>query len=470
MRSLNCDLIIIGGGPGGYVAAIRASQLGARVLVIEKDQLGGTCLNRGCIPTKALHRSAEVFGLLKEVETFGLARLDCLGGRPPGVFEHALSVAERLRRGIGTLLKSHGVDVIHGTAQIEAAGRVRVANSDGRESEFETAQIIIATGSEPIFPPIRGLEHAAALGTSLELKGELPESAVIIGGGIIGLEYASIFAALEVEVSVVELLPSVLPMFDQDVVRRFTLALKKRGVKLLTEARVTEIAPGDGGLEVTVVTAEGDQTLVTERVYLATGRRPFFGGLDLDRLGIQYDRRGIMVNEYLETSVSGILAVGDCIGEPLLAHVASMEGIVAAENLFGRKRPIDYRAVPNCVFTFPELASVGHTEASAAEAGIGVRTGRFNFAANGKAMALGETDGLVKLVAEAASGRIIGGQVMGPHASDLIAEIALAVNHGLTAEQIAGTIHAHPTLPEAVAEAAEDILGHAIHQTRPTRR
>ena len=452
------DVVIIGGGPGGYVAAIRAAQLGGKVLLAEERELGGTCLNRGCIPTKAMVHSAAVYAEAKRGEEIGLS-FSNLGVNFAGVARHRDQVVDTLVQGIGGLMKANGIEVVQGRAEIVAPGNVRLL-----DKEIETKNIIIATGSGQGKPPIPGIDSPGVVDTDIILKAKtLPESLLILGGGVVGVEFASIMASFGVEVTLVEMLPGLLSTLDSELGKRLAIYLRKAGVKIHIATKVAAIAEGPGGLQVELEGKKGSQQVTVEQVLLAAGRMPNFGGLDLDGLGIDYDRRtGIKVDKTMATNVPGIWAIGDSVGNLMLAHVASHEGIVAAENIMGHKAEMDYRVVPSCVFTQPEVASVGISEDEAKARNLDYKVAKFPFVANGKALAQGDTDGMVKIVASA-DGELLGVHILGPHASDLIAEGAVAVHQRLAAEELVNIIHAHPTLAEAIAEAALGLAGGYLH-------
>lgn len=452
------DVVIIGGGPGGYVAAIRAAQLGGKVLLAEERELGGTCLNRGCIPTKAMVHSAEVYSEAKHGEAIGLSFTD-LKLDFSGVARHRDRVVSTLVQGVGGLMKANGIEVVNERAEIISPGQVRLG-----AREVEAKNIIIATGSGQGKPPIPGIDSAGVVDTDIILAAKtLPETILVLGGGVVGVEFASIMAAFGVKVTLVEMLPGLLSTLDSELGKRLAICLRKAGVDIHTATKVCAITQGPGGLNVELEGKKGSQQVTVEQVLLAAGRMPNFGGLDLDGLGIEYDRRsGIKVDKTMATNIPGIWAIGDCVGNLMLAHVASHEGIVAAENIMGGKAEMDYRVVPSCVFTSPEVASVGKSEDEAKEEGIEYKVAKFPFLANGKALAQGSTDGMVKIIA-ASDGEILGVHIMGPHASDLVAEAAVAVHQKLTAEELAHIIHAHPTLAEAMAEAAHGLAGGYLH-------
>ncbi|MDY7041697.1 MAG: dihydrolipoyl dehydrogenase [Chloroflexota bacterium] len=465
------DVLIIGGGLGGYVAAIRAAQLGGRVALVEKDRLGGTCLNRGCIPTKALVRSvnslreakaAAQFGVVVSEPAFDFAAMQA----------HKDAVVARLVDGVEGLLKAHRVDFYPGTGTIARPGLVRVTAPDSSLTELLARHVIVATGSVASRPPIAGLNTRGVLiGEEILNLEQVPHSLIVIGGGVVGLEFASIFQALGCQVTVIEMLPTLLPPIDQEISRRYGVFLRKSGTRVFLKARVEEINPtGTGQVSVRFSTGDREQHESAERVLVATGRVPFSDELGLEALEVKREKGAVVVNERLQTNVPRIYAVGDVTGTVMLAHVASRQGEVAAENILGHRAEMNYRAVPNCVFTDPEIAGVGLTEQGAKEQGRDYTVAKFPFSASGKALAMGETDGLVKLICEQGSGQVLGMHVMGPHASDLIAEGALAVQLGATAKDIADTIHAHPTLAEATMEAAKQAAyGAAIHYQQKRR-
>ncbi len=455
------DIVIIGGGPAGYVAAIHASHLGARVAVVEKGKLGGTCLNRGCIPTKALARSVEVLLEARMANDFGIEvnniRIDF-----PKIMGHKSKVVSQLVSGVEQLMQANKISVCRGTGRIMSPRLVKV-----NDEEIATRKLIIATGSEsaPLLVPGGDLPGVLTTDEILELT-ELPESLVVIGGSHVGVEFASIFGALGTKVTIVKRRPLRLEPIDEEIGRRFAQTLPRQGIEVKTGAAVKAIRRNGAVLRVVWDTPEGEQGVDGQMVLMATGRVPHTQGLDLSELGIQTERGAIKVNEYLETNIKDVYAIGDALGKNMLAHVASYEGEVAVENALGHPRQADYHAVPHCIFAQPEIAGVGITEKEAKEGRIPYKVSKFPFVACGRAVAMGETTGVVKMICHADDGRVLGMHIMGPHASDLIAEGVLAVRLGLTAEDIVQTIHAHPTLPEAVRETAMGQLDGAIHFQR----
>jgi dihydrolipoamide dehydrogenase len=466
------DLVIIGGGTGGYVCAIRAAQLGLKVALVEKARLGGVCLNWGCIPTKTLLRSADAYLRAQTLAELGVQVEGGVTVDWPAMMARKEEVVGTLVGGVEKLLAGHGVEVLNGTARLDSPRRVAIDLNDGSQTTLETRNVVVATGSVPARPPIPGLDLPGVV-TSNEIVTleSLPRRLAIIGGGVIGIEFASLFGALGTQVTVVEMLPHIMPPVDQELSKRYRIFLRKQGIELQLNARVEEVAEADGGLVVRYTVRDQPATVEADLVLNATGRVPFSQGLGLDALGVERERGRVLVDEHLATGVPGIYAIGDVTGEVLLAHVASRQGEVAAEVIAGRDSRMDYRAVPNVVFSTPEIAGVGLTSQEAKEQGIEVEVGIFPFSASGKALTQGETEGQVRLLCEPGSGRVLGMHVMGPGASELIAEGALAVQLGATAGEVAETIHAHPTLPEAVAEAARAVaFGEAIHFQRLRRR
>jgi len=455
------NIVIIGGGPAGYVAAIHAAHLGASVALVEKDKLGGTCLNRGCIPTKALVRSAEALLEARRANDFGVD-VGNIKINFPRIMARKSNIVNQLVFGVEQLMKANKISVHRDSGRILSPHLVKV-----NDEEIATRKLIIATGSESTPLPVPGLDLPGVLTTDdiLELK-ELPKSLVVIGGSHVGAEFASIFNVLGTKVTIVKRRPLLLEPVDEEIGRRFAQTLPRQGIEVKIGAAVKAIRREGSALKVVWDTPEGEQGVEGQMVLMATGRAPYTEGLGLSELGIKIDDRAIVVNERLETNVEDVYAVGDVLGKSMLAHVASYEGEVAVENALGRSRLADYRAVPSCVFTQPEIAGVGITEKAAKESDIPHKVSKFPFAACGRAVAMDETMGMVKMICDAENGRVLGMHIMGPHASDLIAEGVLAIQLGATAKDIAHTIHAHPTLPEAVLEATMGQLEGSIHFRR----
>jgi len=461
------DVAILGGGPAGYAAAIRAAQRGALVAVIEERRIGGTCLNRGCIPTKAMARDAELLVALRSGAFAARAGGDVLLDVPRLLARRA-EVVETLVSGVEGLLARHRVRLVAGQGRVAAPGAVAVSREDGSAEIVSARAILVATGSEPVVPPIPGADLPGVVTSDgLLALDRVPASMVVIGAGVIGTEFASIYAALGTRVAIVEMADFLMGV-DVPLARRYRAILKRQGVAVSTGVQVTDIAPaGDAGLRVTYVEKDRTQTVDGEVVLLATGRRPRVSGLGLEAIGVARSGPAVAVNAHMETSVPGVYAAGDCVGGIMLAHVASYEGEVAVENILGRPREADYAVVPNCVYTLPEIAGVGLTEEEAKRRGLAVKVTRFPFAANGRAQAFGETEGQVRMIcaqeSDGRGGRLLGVHILGPLASELIGEAALAIRLGAGAEDLARTMHQHPTLSEALMEAAMAQGDGAIH-------
>ena len=459
------DVLVIGGGPGGYVAALRAAQLGAKTAIVEKDRMGGTCLVRGCIPTKALLQSSELYTLAKTGGPLGLVA-DNVGFDWAAAQKRKAGVVDQLVKGVEGLLKAGGVTSLAGAARLAGKGAVDVG---GRQ--VQAKDIVIATGSAIARIPLPGAELTIDSDQILELK-EPPKRLAVIGGGVVGMEFAAMFAALGSKVTVLEMLPQVLAMVDADLVATYTKHFAGLGGEIHVDSKVSEVVRQDGALQVRFSSGGEGGAVDADQVLLAVGRVPYTQGLDAEKAGVKLDRHRVVVDEHLHTDADGVWAIGDVIGGIMLAHVASYEGVCAVENIAGGSagamRVPDYHAAPNCVYTEPEIAHVGLGEKEAKERGIAVKTGKFPFAASGRALTLGQTEGFVKVLTDPESGRILGTHIVGPRATDLIAEATLAVQNGLTLEQVDLTMHAHPTLPESFLEAALAAQGRAIHI--PNRR
>jgi dihydrolipoamide dehydrogenase len=456
-------LAILGGGPGGYVAAVRARQLGAEVTLVEMDALGGTCLNRGCIPSKALLRSSELAQLSRRLGEFGV-RAEVKGIDWPRMIERKTEVVSQVVRGVEFLMKKNDVRVVHGRGRLSGPKTIVVETGDGEE-EVRADAVLLATGSVPARLPLPGFDGPGVL-TSTELLDidEIPQRLAIVGAGYVGVEFADVFNAVGSKVTIIEMMPQIVPTEDPEIAAELARAFRRRRIEAHTNARVSEVSDRDGA-KVVRFTRDGEEKEVEADVILcAVGRWPNTDGIGLQEAGIEMDGRAVKVNGRMATSVPGVYACGDAIGGIMLAHVASGEGKVAVANALGKQAEMDYTAIPSVTYTHPEIGSVGLTEADARQRGIDVRVGRFFFRGAGKAVAEGSREGLVKVIVDAASGKVIGGQICGPHATDLIHEIVLAVYLGATAEEVGGMVHAHPTLMEPIMEAAEDALGMAIHK------
>ncbi len=459
------DLIVIGSGPGGYVAAIRAAQLGLSTCVVEKDPfLGGTCLHRGCIPTKALLHTADLLQQAREGAKVGVVcgevSLDLKAAHA-----HKRKVVTKNAKGIEFLFRKNKVSWVQGMGSLQGGGRVEVAKADGSRDTLSARFILLATGSR-----CGDLPHIHADGEriinsdhALELE-QVPASVLVLGAGAVGMEFASIYSRFGARVTVVELLERVLPLEDADVSAEVARAFKKQGIEVHTGVNIDSVEADEKGVRATGRRGAEAVAFAAERLLLAVGRRAVTEGLGLDRAGVQLERGRVVVDSHYRTTAEGVWAIGDLIDTPWLAHVASAEGIHAVEHMAGANPPIiNYRQVPNCTYCWPEVGSIGLTEAQARDGGRPVRTGSFPFSAIGKAAILNESGGFVKIVADAHDDEILGVHIVGPHATELIAEAEAAMRGELTVEELIRTIHAHPTLHEAIHEAAEAVHGAAIH-------
>jgi dihydrolipoamide dehydrogenase len=470
MSASGYDAVVIGGGPGGYVAAIRAAQLGGKVALVEAAHLGGNCTNWGCIPTKALLRSVECLAEARRAKDFGVI-LGSIDFSLEAIVRRKDEIVSRLRDGIRYLLDSYGVTLVWGRGRLRSPNRVSVNRPDGSNLELEGKAIILATGSKNRLLPIPGLSEVDVMTNEHEALSpkKIPESILIIGGGPEGVEFATIYSNLGSKVILVEMMPTLLPSEDEEIGTRLSRALTSGGVAVYTRSVVKEVRPKNGYIDVTISADGVESRVLVEKVLLAAGHIPNLDDLGLEEVGVAYTKKGVTVNEKMETSVRGVYAVGDVVAVSL-AHVASEQGIVAAENAMGLNSFYDSRVVPRCIYTLPEVAAVGLTTQQAREQKIEFITGRFPLSASGRALTLGETEGVIKVLAEKGSKRIIGVHIIGPRASDLIPEAALAMKMGATIYDVAKTIHPHPTLSEAFREAALDAVGEAIHLGKKIRR
>lgn len=462
-------LAVLGAGPGGYVAAIRAAQSGAVVTVIEDNEVGGTCLTRGCIPTKALVASSVMLAKMRRAEEYGI---DIRGEVLPNaekIFGRKNAIVRTLAAGIRNLFAAQGIALRKGRGRFISPHEILVTSGDGSQDTVEFDRAIIATGSRPLqidsFPFDGKMIISSDDAVNLNA---IPKSLIIIGAGYIGCEYASIFKDLGSEVTVLEKLPVALSSEDAEISKILEREFKKKKIKLHTGAAVEKVVVVDDGV---FITLQGGKELFAETTLVSVGREFNSTGIGIEEIGITKGVCGeIMVNDRMETNISGIYAIGDVTGVMMLAHVASQQGRIAAKNAMGADEHIDYRVVPTAIYTSPEIASVGLREQQANEKGIAVKTGRFPFRVLGKAQATGEIEGVIKILSDSVSDAVLGVHIIGPHASDLIHEAALAIRNGLTARDIAETIHAHPTFSEGLKEAAEDVYGEAIHIPKTDRK
>lgn len=459
------DFVFIGSGPGGYYAAIRAAQLGARVAVIEKNSTGGTCLNVGCIPTKALLGCVAVLDHVKDGAAFGV-KVDGYSLDIPAMMDHKNKVVKSLVMGVEGLFRKNKIKYFKGMGRIADEHTVSV-ESGGETQTLKTDKIVIATGSETALLPLPGFEISDKVWTSTEALdfSQVPKSILIVGAGAIGLEAGYTFARMGTDVTVVELMSQILPAADTETANELQKHLEKAGMKFMLDTTVTKAEDTAAGKKVWIKSGKEEQAVEVEKVLVAVGRRAVIKNIGLEEVGVKTDGRKILVNEHMQTNIPNIYAIGDAIGEPMLAHVAWAEGIVAVEHAMGDSSArIDYKAFPACVYTTPECASVGMTERQARERYGEVRIGKSGFSHNGKAMGIREAEGFIKFIADAKYGRILGVHMVGPHVTDLITQTVQAIKNELTLDEVIATIHPHPTLSEQVQEAAMDVEGKAIHK------
>jgi dihydrolipoamide dehydrogenase len=459
-----CDLIVLGGGPGGYVAAIRAAQLGMQVALVERDALGGICLNWGCIPTKALLHNAELYHLMQRGEEFGLL-CDNLRFDFGKIVARSRQVADRLAKGVAFLMRKNKIRVVSGHGRLAGAGVVMVQGTDGTATTLRAPHIILATGARPRSLPNLPFEHPHVLhSTDAMTLPEVPESLVIIGAGAIGVEFAYFYNAFGSQVRLIEMLPQILPVEDSEISAALHKSLTKQGIDILVGSRVEHAALGDAGIQLQVRTPDGPRAIAGAKVLVAIGVQGNIDNLGLETAGVQTRDGFLPVDAQCRTNVPGIFAIGDVNGPPCLAHVASAEGIATVEAIAGHDTfGVNRHNIPGCTYCQPQVASVGLTEQAAIEAGHTVRVGRFPFTASGKALAVGESEGLVKVVFDADSDELLGAHILGVNATDLIAEVGVARTLETTHYEILKTVHAHPTLSEAIMEAVGNAYDEAIH-------
>lgn len=459
---MHYDIIIIGGGPGGYAAAIYAGKKRAKVALIEKGQLGGTCLNRGCIPTKTLIHSARLLQDIKDARRFGITAKDIKLDWAT-MQKNTARTVKALTIGVQNLLKANNVTVFKGIAKLSDKNTI-IVSDETMQNTITADNIILATGSASTTVPVPGhnLKNVITSDQALFLD-ELPSSMVIIGGGVIGLEIGYIYNTLGVQITIVEMLPKILPRQDEEISKELQKNLVKQGIKIYTDTKVKEIKEKENNLITYFETEEGTKAVDSQKVLMATGRKPVIDAFE--DMGLSIQKTGVTVDDYLKTNIGNIYAIGDVTGKSMLAHVAFHQGITAVKNILGERTKMDYKVIPSCTYTNPEVASVGMSEQEARERyKYSIRVGRSPYAASGKAMTMGERYGFVKIISESRYNEILGVHIVGPHATELIAEAALAIKLECTAEELANTIHAHPTLSETVMEAAFDLLGEPIHK------
>lgn len=454
-------IAVLGGGPGGYVAALYAAIKGAEVTLIEKESFGGTCLNRGCIPTKAFLKGTEALKETNEAAQFGI-----IGGTQAEVdyakiYNRKELIVTQLVGGVGFLLKKRGVKVVNGFGKLVTNHTIEVTKQNGEVEQIEADKVILATGSNPVIPPMFGYDGKLVYSSDEALKMQtLPKSVIIVGGGVIGCEFGQFYARMGVDVTIVELAEHILPLEDKDVAETLKKALKAEGIKILEKIGIQSVTKSEG-----VVSAEltNGEVVQAEGMLLSVGRKANITKMGFEELNIETSKGKIVVNEKMETSVTDVYAIGDIVDTPFLAHVASREGIVAVENALGYNSKMSYKAIPRCIYTSPEVSAVGITEAQAKQMGITYKVGKFNFAGIGKAMVAGKTEGFVKVIVDD-KGIIVGGQIVGAHATELLGELTMAVHIGLHIDVASEIVHAHPTMSEAIMEAFHDVEGHSVHQ------
>ncbi|MDF2096759.1 dihydrolipoyl dehydrogenase [Aquibaculum arenosum] len=465
MADTSFDLVVIGSGPGGYVAAIRAAQLGMKAAVVEREHLGGICLNWGCIPTKALLRSAEVYTHMQHAGDFGLSA-EKVGFDIAKVVKRSRNVSKQLNSGVGHLLKKNKVTVIEGEGRLDGAGKIKVKGKDGKEAGYQAKHIVLATGARPRELP--GLEpDKKQVWTYFEamVPESMPKSLLVVGSGAIGIEFASFYRSLGAEVTVVEVLPQILPVEDEEIAAHARKRLEKQGIKILTSAKVTKLDKGKNKVTCTVEAEKGkSQTIEVEKVISAVGVVGNVENLNLDSTKVKVERDIIVADGLGRTAEPGVYAIGDVAGAPMLAHKASHEGVLCVEAIAGKEvHPLDKNLIPGCTYCHPQVASVGMTEKQAKEAGREVKVGRFPFIGNGKAIALGDADGLVKTVFDAKTGQLLGAHMVGAEVTELIQGYVVAMNLETTEAELMHSVFPHPTLSEMMHESVLDAYGRAIH-------
>lgn len=459
------NLVVIGSGPGGYVAAIRAAQLGLKVAVIEKAELGGICLNWGCIPTKSLLKSAQVYDYIKHAQDYGITISGEVVADFEKIIERSRGVAEGMSKGIQYLLKKNKTDIIEGFGKIVKPGMVEVTDSEGKTIQIEAENILIATGARSRELPTLKQDGKKVIGYREALVlAQKPASMIVVGSGAIGTELASFYNSMGTAVTLVEFMPEIVPNEDTDVSKALARSLKKAKIKIMTSSSVESVDTSGDLCKVTIKTKKGEEVKEAEIVLSAVGITPNTENLGLEEVGVKTDRGWIVVDEYYQTNIAGIFAIGDVIPGIALAHVASAEGIICVEKMAGKNpETLDYNNIPGCTYTSPEVASVGYTEAAAQEAGYEIKVGKFPFTASGKASAAGAKDGFIKLIFDTKHGELLGAHMIGANVTEMIAEIVVARKLEITGEELIKSVHPHPTMSEAVMEAAAAAYDEVIH-------
>ena len=462
---MNYDLIIIGSGPGGYVAAIRASQLGRKVAVVERAELGGICLNWGCIPAKSLLKSAKVYENVKNAVDYGIKISGDVSPDINGMIERSRAVAEEMSKGIQYLFKKNKIDYIKGFGKLAGNNKVRVEGDNGKYEEYVAPHIILATGARPKELPNLKLDGEKIIGYREAITlNKMPESMIIVGSGAIGSEFAYFYNSIGVDVTLIEFFPNIVPLEDEEVSKQLGRSFKKAGMKVMTGSLVEKVDINGEKCKVTVKNKNGEIEIEADIVLSAVGITPNLENIGLEEVGIEMDKDKVKVNEYYQTNVKGIYAIGDIVHGQSLAHVASAEGIICVENISGKTPDqLDYKNIPSCTYTSPEVASVGMKEKEAIEAGYKIKVGKFPFTASGKARAIGEKEGFIKLIFDARYGELLGGHMIGANVTEMIAEIVVARKLEITGPELIKSIHPHPTMSEAIMEAAADAYGEVIN-------
>lgn len=461
---MNYDLIVIGSGPGGYVAAIRAAQLGLKTAIVEKESLGGICLNWGCIPTKALLKSAQVFEYINHANDYGI-KVNGAEADFEAVVKRSRGVADGMSKGIQFLMKKNKIDVLMGFGKIKKAGKVEVKAADGSIKEYESKHTILATGGKSRELPHIKQDGKKVIGyrEAMTLPKQ-PKSMIVMGSGAIGVEFAYFYATMGTKVTIVEFMDNIVPVEDEDVSKQLNRSFKKIGIEIMTKSSVEKIDSSGELCKVTVKTETGEKQLEAEIVLSAVGYSTNLEGIGLEEVGVKTDKGKVLVDEFYKTNIAGVYAIGDIVAGQALAHVASAEGIICVENIAGHHpQPLNYGNIPGCTYCSPEIASVGMTEKKAKEAGYEIKVGKFPFSASGKASASGAKDGFVKLIFDAKYGELLGAHMIGNNVTEMIAELVVARKLETTGMEIIKSVHPHPTMSEAIMEAAADAYGEVIH-------